>query len=160
MLQGMSDPVITAAQDAMQHRIIDGSVSDHTKNASAIGKAWLEACWNLDPNRFQIEVSVHPSLNQRIDLLDSANMVAYELKVSGKNANSEFYKDVVKVILWNEQHDNKIGRLVFITEEFGKRYLETPMPQAFSAYLGRGGLVVDVAYVGVPGVADTAADGA
>ena len=42
---------------------------------------------------------------------------AYEFKVSGKIAWAEFYKDIVKIIIWNEKRKKKISCLVFITEE-------------------------------------------
>jgi len=87
------------------------------------------------------------SPQQKIDVLDRETHCAYEFKVSGKNAQSEFYKDVLKVIVWNERHKNKIGRLVFLTEEeHGKRFLDAPMPQAYIIYLAGHGLSVSIAY--------------
>ena len=102
----------------------------------------------MDQDRFQIEVLVAPDLDQRIDVLDAGTGTAYEFKVSGKNATSEFYKDVVKVILWNQKRKRKITRLVFITEEeWGRKYLDTPMPRAYIEHLRAGGLEVSVEYV-------------
>lgn len=152
VLHTMNNQVIAAAQKAMRHRIADGSVSDHTRNSSTVTKAWMKYCWNIDSDRYRTEISVHPTLNQRIDVLDAQEMVAYEFKVSGKNATAEFYKDIVKVILWNEENDKKIEKLIFITEELGRRHLDAPMPQAFAAYLRRSGLEVEVAYVKMKGV--------
>jgi hypothetical protein len=75
-------------------------------------------------------------------------MTAYEFKVSGKNETAEFYKDVVKAILWNEERDTKINKLVFLTEkEHGSPFLDAAMPQAFIKYLARSGLIVEIAYV-------------
>lgn len=143
----MKKSILEAAQSAMSLRILDGTVSEHTKNSSLVAKTWMEACWKLDPDRIKTEVSVHPSLNQRIDVMDEREMVAYEFKVSGKNATAEFYKDIVKVILWNEEHQKKIQALIFITEEYGRRYLDAPMPLAFAKYLARNKLKVEVEYV-------------
>ncbi len=42
-------------------------------------------------------------------------------KYQGKNAWAEFYKDIVKVVLWNEKCKKKISCLVFITEEKYRR---------------------------------------
>jgi len=59
---------------------------------------------------------VAPDLDQKIDVVDSETACAYEFKVSGKNAWAEFYKDIVKIIIWNQGHKKKLGALVFITE--------------------------------------------
>src|SRR5208282_648005 len=114
----MEDPVVKAAQLAFSLRLKDSSdVSENTKNAQAIAKAWRGAVHELDPDRFQIEAMVSPTLDQKIDVVDTQSARAYEFKVSGKNASAEFYKDIVKVIIWNQKRKNKLSSLVFITEE-------------------------------------------
>ena len=114
----MDDPVVSAAQIAFSVRLKDScDVSENTKNAQAIAKAWRGAVHTLDPDRFQIEALVTPELDQKIDIVDTDTACAYEFKVSGKNAWAEFYKDIVKVIIWNEKRKKKISCLVFITEE-------------------------------------------
>ncbi len=145
----MEDGVIAAAQKAFCLRLRDSNdVSANTKNANAIAKAWRKAVHELDPDRYQIEALVDPELDQRIDVIDSMAMCAYEFKVSGKNACAEFYKDIVKVIVWNERRKRKITGLVFITaEDFGRPFLESPMPKAYTEYLARSGLSVRVEYV-------------
>ena len=145
----MEDPVVTAAQLAFSVRLKDSpDVSENTKNAQAIAKAWRGAVHNLDPDRFQIEAIVTPQLDQKIDVVDSEKACAYEFKVSGKNAWAEFYKDIVKIIIWNQQRNKKLSRLVFITEEkWGRRFLEAPMPRAYIKYLAAQGLEVIVRYV-------------
>jgi hypothetical protein len=145
----MDDPVLLAAQAAFAARLREGSnVSDHTKNAQAIAKAWRAAVHELNPDRFQIEALVAPDLDQRLDVLDNETRTAYEFKVSGKNATGEFYKDVVKVIVWNQRHKKAIQRLVFVTEEeWGRKYLDMPMPREYVKYLKSHGLEVEVAYV-------------
>jgi hypothetical protein len=41
--------------------------------------------------------------------------------------SAEFYKDIVKVIIWNQKRTMKLSRLVFITEEkHGRPFLECP----------------------------------
>ena len=142
-------PVVAAAKEAFRSRVLAGSdVSTHTRNAQAIAKAWRAAAFNLDPTRYQYEVPVRAEFDQRIDVLDREEMCAFEFKVSGKNATSEFYRDVVKVLLWNEQHESKIRKLVFITEEsWGRKYLDTPMPKAFINFLRGHGLDVEIAYL-------------
>jgi hypothetical protein len=146
---GIGDPVVFAAQAAFAVRIKDSNdVSENTKNAQAIAKAWRGAVHNLNPDRFQIEALVTPELDQKIDVVDPQTSCAYEFKVSGKNAWAEFYKDVVKVIIWNEKRTKKLSGLVFITEEkFGRPFLDAPMPCAYISYLAKQGLTVRIEYV-------------
>lgn len=145
----MDDPVVKAAQIAFSARLKDSSnVSDNTKNAQAIAKSWRGAVHKLDPERFQIEALVTPELDQKIDVVDSETACAYEFKVSGKNAWAEFYKDIVKVIIWNEKRKKKLSRLIFITEEkCGRPFLDAPMPRTYINYLAQFGLKVSVEYV-------------
>jgi hypothetical protein len=145
----MKHPVVQLAEEAFKARIMLGSdVSIHTKNAQAIAKAWRTAVFELDPSRYQYEVPVRPEFDQRIDVLDREEMCAFEFKVSGKNATAEFYRDVVKLLLWNERHEKKIEKLVFITEEtWGRKYLDTPMPKAFIHFLQSHGLAVEIEYL-------------
>jgi len=104
----MEDPVVTAAQIAFAARIKDSSdVSENTKNAQAIAKAWRGAVHTLDRDRFQIEALVTPKLDQKLDIVDTETACAYEFKVSGKNAWAEFYRDIVKVIIWNEKRKRR-----------------------------------------------------
>jgi hypothetical protein len=148
-VQGIEDPIVMAAQAAFSVRIKDSKdVSENTKNAQAIAKAWRGAVHKLDPDRFNIEALVTPELDQKIDVVDTKTSRAYEFKVSGKNAWAEFYKDVVKVIIWNEMRAKKISSLVFITEEkHGRPFLDAPMPRAYIKYLANLGLDVSVKYV-------------
>jgi hypothetical protein len=145
----MEDPLINAARLALCVRLKDSSdVSENTKNAQAIAKAWRTIVYELNPDRFQIEVMVAPDLDQKIDVVDSETACAYEFKVSGKNAWAEFYKDIVKVIIWNERREKKLSALVFITEEkHGRPSLDAPMPRAYIKFLATQGLKVSIVYV-------------
>jgi hypothetical protein len=145
----MEDPVVKAAQLAFAIRLKDSAdVSDNTKNAQKIAKAWRAAVHDLNPDRFQIEALVAPELDQKLDVIDLETSVAYEFKVSGKNAWAEFYKDVVKILMWNQRRKKKLHGLVFITEEkFGRPFLDAPMPRAYIKYLAEQGLSVSVEYV-------------
>ena len=145
----MKNQIIKAAREAFKQRLKNSSdVSKNTVNAQEIAKDWRTRCWSLNPDRIRIEEIVHPELNQRIDVVDTHDMFAYEFKVSGKNATAEFYKDIVKIILWNEKRKEKIGTLVFITEDkWGRKHLDTPMPQAFINYLGKHGLRVEIEFI-------------
>src|SRR5258707_7566471 len=105
----MDDPIVAAAQLAFSIRLKGSSdVSDNTKNAQAIGKAWRGAVHELDPDRFRIGALVAPDLDQKIDIIDAETARAYEVKVSGKNAAAEVYKHIVNVIIWNQKHKRKL----------------------------------------------------
>jgi hypothetical protein len=145
----MEDPVVQAAQLAFSLRLKDSSdVSENTKNAQSIAKSWRGAIHELDPDRFQIESMVTPQLDQKIDVVDQENGCAYEFKVSGKNAWAEFYKDIVKIIIWNRKRKKKLSKFVFITEErYGRPFLDAPMPRAYVEHLAETGLQVIVEYV-------------
>jgi hypothetical protein len=113
-----------------------------------LAKAWRGAVHELDADRFQIEAMVAPELDQKIDVVDLETACAYEFKVSGKNAWAEFYKDVVKAIIWNQKRKKKLSSLVFITEEkHGRPFLDAPMPRAYIKYLAQEGFRVSVEYV-------------
>src|SRR5262249_47445149 len=109
---------------------------------------WRSIVHEHDADRYQMEAMVAPELDQKIDIVDLQTACAYEFKVSGKNAPAEFYKDVVKVIMWNQRRKNKLRGLVFITEEkFGRPFLNAPMPRAYIKYLAEQGLEVRIEYV-------------
>ncbi len=147
----MEDPVVAFAQLAFSLRLKvsnSNDVSAHTKNAQAIAKRWRGSVHELDPDRFHIEAMVAPELDQKIDVVDTETACAYEFKVSGKNACAEFYKDIVKVIIWNQKRKKKLSSLVFITEEeCGRPFLDAPMPRAYIKHLKNEGLAVSVEYV-------------
>jgi hypothetical protein len=131
------DPVVLAAQAAFAVRVRNSSdVSENTKNAQAIAKSWRKAVSDLDADRFTIEALVSPELDQKIDILDTEKAWAYEFKVSGKNAWAEFYKDIVKGLMWNEKRAKKIAGLTFITEEIhGKPFVDGAMARAYIGWL-------------------------
>jgi hypothetical protein len=145
----VENEIVAAAQMAFSTRLRDSSdVSENTKNAQRICKAWRTAVHVLGPDRFQIEALVASELDQKIDIIETETACAYEFKVSGKNAFAEFYKDIVKVLIWNKRHAKKLKKLVFITEEqHGQRSLNAPMPRAYIELLAEQGLAVDVRYV-------------
>jgi len=52
------------------------------------------------------------------------------MKVSGKNPQHEFYKDIFKVIVYNQYHTLKLKNLVFITEQQGAKELSRGLGKA------------------------------
>jgi hypothetical protein len=97
----------------LQHRLHEGDVSAHTKSAQKITNEWQSAVCN---DGVLSEVRVSAANKERIDIVDLGASTAYELKVSGKNTHHEFYKDLVKVLTYNEYQvpENRLKKLVFI----------------------------------------------
>lgn len=116
----MNNRIIQSARDAYRkHWRSTSDVSSATKQSTAVTKAWQDAVLLMGATRFQKEVQISNAADERIDLVDDADHIAYELKVSGKNPHHEFFKDIFKVITYNHNHDKKLLRLVFITEAAG-----------------------------------------
>lgn len=97
-------------------------VSDHTKSAQVICTTWQE---EIKGENIGIEVPICTDAKERIDVIDFVNKTAYELKVSGKNVEHEFYKDIFKVLSYNLNNPDKaVETFVFISEEKGIKILE------------------------------------
>lgn len=113
-----------------KHRLSEGDVSSHTKSAQRITSEWQEA---VCKDAVEAEVKVSPENNERIDVVDHCVNVAYELKVSGKNTHHEFYKDLIKVLTYNEyqETENRISKLVFISEPVGIKSLSARLDSKF-----------------------------
>jgi len=80
-----------------------------TKSSSKITKVWQEKLLLIDAIRFIPEYKVG---GYKIDLADTRERIAYELKVSPKNPHHEFYRDVFKILYANSL-DRKFDRFVF-----------------------------------------------
>jgi len=80
-----------------------------TKSSSKITKVWQEKLLLIDAIRFIPEYKVG---GYKIDLVDTEERIAYELKVSPKNPHHEFYRDVFKILYANSL-DRKFDRFVF-----------------------------------------------
>ena len=114
----------------LEHRLHEGNVSAHTKSAQTITKEWQAVVCN---DGVMGEVRVSKANNERIDVVDLGARTAYELKVSGKNTHHEFYKDLVKVLTYNEYQApaQRLTKLVFISEEAGIRSLQARLDPLF-----------------------------
>ncbi len=113
-----------------KHRLKEGDVSSHTKSAQRITKEWQEAVCH---GCIEAEVKVSPENNERIDIVNHQERIAYELKVSGKNTHHELYKDLIKILTYNEyqQETTKIQKLVFISESKGINSLSGRLDSKF-----------------------------
>ena len=116
----MKDIIGTLREIHHQYRLIDideSTVSKHTKSAQRITREWQES---IKGDSIQVEVVVSLNNSERIDAIDFSTSTAYECKVSGKNPHHEFYKDIAKVLTYNEYNPQKsITKLVFISEQSG-----------------------------------------
>ena len=92
----------------------------------------------------QIEVRIGGGLNERIDVIDTANATAYEMKVSSSNPHHEFYKDIFKVIIYNQHHTDTLKHFVFITGEKGAQKLNEGLGEAVQQYMANHELNIKV----------------
>jgi len=112
-----------------KHQQLWTSTSDvgtQTKSSIQVCRAWQQAVRDNFRDRFKPEHPVGPGMNEKIDLVDSQDRIAYELKVSKNNTHFEFYRDIFKVAVHNHLHpDHRLTKLVFITPEAGARSLNS-----------------------------------
>ena len=105
--------------------------SQKTGNAQARD---VEAKWSSSlkhAKRYEPQVRVLD--RKAIDFVDTIGHSAFELKMSGKNPEHEFYKDIFKVLIYNQnqtQKRNRLKKLVFLTEKKGIVRLSSKFPQA------------------------------
>jgi len=101
-----------------KNRKTEVTIGNHTKQAILTTKNWQD---HFVPSKVDIqkEVKVNSSINEKIDLVDFKEKTAYELKYSGKNISHEFYKDLLKIMIYNKSidPDNIIQKFIFISEE-------------------------------------------
>jgi hypothetical protein len=137
-----ADYIIQAARIA--HRQFWQATSDEStgdKQANSVTIAWQRS---VVSDTVQSEVRISTVLNEKIDIFDLSTATAYEMKVSGKNPEHEFYKDIFKIIIYNQHHNIKIQRLVFLTEDDGTYKLNRGMPQAVARLITQYNFGVEV----------------
>lgn len=90
-----------ARQAYADHWSDQGDVGEQTRKSSAVCINWQESVCKL-LGGVTTECRVADDVHQRIDLIDVQEGVAYELKSSSNNPHHEFYKDIFKVLIYNE----------------------------------------------------------
>jgi len=103
----------------------DKNVSAQTSRAHKLTREWQEKLVAIDSNRYKAEfisTTQRGKRSHKIDLVDTVERVAYELKVSPNNAHFEFYKDVFKVLYANSS-EKVIDKLVFCCPSLAKSKL-------------------------------------
>jgi hypothetical protein len=124
-------------------------VGTQTKSAIAVCQSWQNAIRKEFGDRFVPEhLCGMDGVNQKIDLVDTKERVAYELKVSPNNTHMEFYRDVFKVLVFNRRNPkNKLRKLIFITPEEGAAKLRKSFTDDVRAIAFEAGLEVEVAAI-------------
>src|SRR5213596_1893668 len=80
------------------HWQMTGSESEGDHRAAAVTEEWQQSVQREFPEEFEAEFKVAEHLNEKVDLVDTARGVAYELKASPNNAHMEYYRDVFKIL--------------------------------------------------------------
>lgn len=101
-------------------------VSSQTRRSQAVCREWQQSVEGSEDG-FKTE---HPfpsgTGKQCIDVFDAETQTAYELKTSPNNVHHEFYKDVFKVLAFNEMSGKKgpIKRFYFLAPGRGLASLD------------------------------------
>lgn len=88
---------------------------------------------------------------EAIDLIDTDDRIAYELKVSPNNTHFEFYRDVFKVLVFNRRNPAApLKKLVFITPTKGAARLRSSLAQDVVDIVAGLGVELWIAEIGCP----------
>ena len=112
--------VLAAVRAAHRQWSKGKSVSGQTRLSVKINNDWQARAVAIDKS-IRAEVELPGVHRQRIDLVDTSAHVAYELKVSQNNVHMEFYRDIFKVLVYNQLSDSKsrIKTLYFLAPTAG-----------------------------------------
>jgi hypothetical protein len=113
--------------------------------ADTLCKRWQELVLRIPHQNHLPEATV--AGNSPIDILDTVNGIAYELKYSHKNVKHEFYKDLFKVLIFNQELENKIKitRFVFLCHYKGiSSLLRSSLCMATIKFMNNQGITVDL----------------
>ena len=90
------------------------------------------------------EEPITKDLKEKIDVIDLSTATAYEMKVSSKNPHHEFYKDIFKIIIYNQHHDKKLKHLVFLTGKDGADKLRSGLGEVIIESVNLHNLIIEV----------------
>ncbi|HEX8704494.1 MAG TPA: hypothetical protein VF815_37025 [Myxococcaceae bacterium] len=125
------EEIVKRAQAAHRlHWKMTGIVSEGDRRAAQVTVAWQRDVVESLGLELVPEFSIGKGLRERIDLVDTRDLVAYELKVSPNNTHFEFYRDIFKVIIARDNALPGIRHFVFITPEEGAQKLCRDFPRA------------------------------
>lgn len=139
------DAVVALAQAAHRaHWLMTGQEGEGDRRATLVTTTWQQSAVARFGPDIVPEFPIGDGLRERIDLVDRAQRVAYELKVSPNNTHFEFYRDIFKVIIARDNALPGLDRFVFITPIQGARTLERAFAKAVIEHAGSLRLAVEV----------------
>jgi len=137
--------VIDLAREAhAKHWRMSGDAGTGDKLAAAVTADWQKAVLAKYPGRFYAEHPVADHLNERIDLVDLEEGIAYELKVSPNNDHFEFYRDIFKALVARDNSAPQIKAFCFVCPEQAAKRYENGLRKAVLAEGPRLGLALSV----------------
>ena len=121
-------------------------VGAQTRSANAVCRQWQIAVLEEFGEQFVAEVGLGgKDTRQRIDLVDKAQRIAYEMKVSPNNPHHEFYRDIFKVLVYNRREPQKaLKRLIFLTPAEGAAKLSKPFVEDVRQIASRLGVQIKI----------------
>lgn len=119
-------------------------VSIATKSAQTITRDWQNKV-TANSDRYEAEFPVS-NLGEKIDLVDTTDMIAYELKVSPNNSHFEFYRDVFKVIAHNRlaATPNRLAELNFLAPGIGAKRLQRGLAKEVCEWASEQAIIIKV----------------
>jgi len=125
------DAIVELARAAHRlHWAMTGIESEGDRRASLVTVAWQQDVVSRFGPNLVPEFPIGEGFGERIDLVDTQELVAYELKVSPNNTHFEFYRDIFKVIVARDNALHELNHFVFITPEIGARKLQRGLARA------------------------------
>lgn len=125
------DQVVELARKAhVLHWAMTGIEGEGDRLAALVTQTWQRNAVKTLGSGLVPEFRIGEGLGERIDLVDTRDLVAYELKVSPNNAHFEFYRDIFKVIIARDNALRGLDHFVFIIPEAGARRLRRDFPRA------------------------------
>jgi hypothetical protein len=137
------DEVVSMARVAHEaHWAMTGIEGEGDRRASRVTSEWQTAVVSRFGDDFVAEYPVGDGLGERIDLVDTKDGVAFELKVSPNNPHFEFYRDIFKAAVARDLGLPALRTFVFVTPEEAARTLDRTFVQAAVRQAERLGLTV------------------
>jgi hypothetical protein len=110
--------IIRLAQEAhRRHWRMAGNVGLGDRLAATVTMEWQRDVENKYGSERFIRERPVGELREHIDLVDTVNGVAYELKVSPNNDHFEFYRDIFKVLIARDNGLPQLRSFCFLCPE-------------------------------------------
>jgi hypothetical protein len=139
------DEIVELAREAHQlHWAMTSVEGEGDRLAALVTSTWQSNVVTHLGQGLVPEFRIGEGLGERIDLVDTHELVAYELKVSPNNTHFEFYRDIFKVIIARDNALPELNHFVFITPYAGARRLHRDFPRAVIAHAASLRLHVEV----------------